>query len=364
MTRPSRARINLGALLRNYRRARVQHGARTLAVVKADAYGHGAVACALVLEGEADGFAVAFLEEAVALREAGITAPLLVLEGCFDMIELATARLLGCWIVVHHEEQLRMLELAPGAEPRLQAWLKLDSGMRRAGFALEQARAVHARLTNCTGVECITLMTHSARADEPDSEMTARQVAAFDIATAELPGKRSLCNSAGLLAWPVARRDWGRAGILLYGADPLPGGGHGLEPVMSFESEVFATRLLQPGDSVGYGGRFVANAPTRVGLVAVGYGDGYPRAAPDGTPACVDGLASRILGRVSMDMLTVDLTGLPATGIGSQVELWGRQVPVSRVAEAVGTIDYELLCQVRRVPRIYSNAPAKFAAAA
>lgn len=369
MARPSRARIDLGALRHNYALAKRLHGGRALAVLKSNAYGHGAVRCAQALEGLADGFAVAFLEEALSLRAAGIVGPLLVLEGVFEAHELQLLRAHDLWTVVHHEAQLRMIEddvSARGADGvpgvkgsnGLHVWLKADSGMGRAGFALADVADAHARLLATGRVAEITLMTHFARADEPGHDATARQIAAFDAATAGLPGDRSLCNSAGTLAWPAARRDWARPGILLYGADPLPEPAHGLRPVMTLESEVFAVRTLPPGAALGYGGGFVADQPTRVGLVAVGYADGYPRIAPTGTPVAVDGQPARLIGRVSMDMLTVDLTDLPRAGIGSSVELWGPQVDVNVVARAAGTVSYELLCNVKRVPLVYDDAPA------
>lgn len=359
MSRPSRALIDLAAFRSNYLAARRLHGGRTLAVVKANAYGHGAVACALALQGLADGYAVAFLDEALALRQAGIASPILVLEGCFDSAELEAAHAHECWITVHHEAQLRALEAAPSRVRGLHAWLKLDSGMRRAGFPLHQARTVHARLAACPGVSAITLMSHLACADEPARDMTLRQLREFDAATSGLPGERSVANSAGILAWPFARRDWARPGIMLYGANPVAKDTQQLAPVMTLESEVFAVRELQAGDVLGYGATFTASGPCRVGLVAVGYADGYPRTVPTGTLVAVGPHPSRILGRVSMDMLTVDLTGLPGEGIGSRVELWGRQVPVNTVAEAAGTIAYELLCGVQRVPRVYMNEAAE-----
>ncbi|WP_119155749.1 alanine racemase [Caldimonas tepidiphila] len=356
MTRPSEARIDLDALRHNAALLRERHGGRLLAVLKADAYGHGAAACARALQERCDGFAVAFLDEALALRAAGVRAPLLLLEGVFDAAELDAAAAQGLWIVVHHEAQLRLIESAALPPASLAVWLKMDSGMHRAGFAPEQVRAAHARLRACGAVASLTLMSHFARADEPDCDATPRQLQVFEEATAGLAGERSLCNSAGLLAWPQARRDWARAGIALYGADPIPGGGHGLRPVMTLQSRVFAERWLAPGEALGYGGLFVASAPTRVGLVAIGYADGYPRAAATGTPVAVDGRLTRTLGRVSMDMMTVDLTGLPDAGIGSRVELWGPQVDVNEVARRAGTIAYELLCNVKRVPRRYAEA--------
>jgi len=347
MARPALAKIDLFALRHNYERLRALHGGLALAVLKANAYGHGAVRCAHALSDIADGFAVAFLEEAVALREAGIDAPILVLEGMFDTHDLQVAMSLELWIVVHHESQLRMLELSSSTTP-LHVWLKLNTGMARAGFSPEDAAAVHSRLVSTGKVEQVTLMTHFARADEPEAEATVSQIERFDSATAGIPGDRSLCNSAGVLAWPTARRDWARPGIALYGADPIPAGEHGLLPVMTLESQVFAVRELQPGEALGYGARFVAKRATRVGLVAMGYADGYPRTAPEGTAVMVDGHASGIISRVSMDMLTADITDLPGAGIGSRVELWGPRISVNDVAQASGTIAYELLCNVKR----------------
>ncbi|KAI3606027.1 Alanine racemase (plasmid) [Cupriavidus necator H850] len=356
MARPAFAKIDLAALRHNYERLRTLHGGRALAVLKANAYGHGAVRCAHALTDIADGFAVAFLEEAVALREAGINAPILVLEGMFDAHDLQVAQELELWIVVHHEAQLRMIELSACTTP-LHVWLKLNTGMERAGFAPEDAAAVHSRLVSTGKIEQIILMSHFARADEPDSEATAAQIERFDNATAGIAGDRSLCNSAGVLAWPDARLDWARPGIALYGADPIPSGEHGLLPVMTLESRVFAVRDLQAGEALGYGARFIASRPTRVGLVAMGYADGYPRTAPEGTAVMVDGQVSGIIGRVSMDMLTVDITDHPSTGIGSRLELWGPRIRVNDVAHASGTIAYELLCNVKRVPLQYSQEP-------
>lgn len=346
--RPARALIDLAALRHNYRLARERHGGRALAVVKANAYGHGALRCAQALCDEVDGFAVAFLGEALELRAGGIDAPILLLEGVFDVAELAEAARHRLWMVVHHEEQLRMLERTPLAGP-VDVWLKVNSGMNRAGFVGDAVARAWQRLQASGKVGRIVLMTHFARADEPDMETTLEQLQRFEAATAGLPGERSVANSAAILGWPQARRDWARPGILLYGADPMPGEGNGLRAVMTLESAVMAVREIAPGEPLGYGGRFVAERPTRVGLVAMGYADGYPRVVPDGTAVAVEGRASRIIGRVSMDMLTIDLTELPDAGLGSRVELWGAQVPVNRIAQAAGTIAYELLCNVKRV---------------
>ena len=355
MSRPSRAVIDLDALRHNYALARQQHGGRVLAVIKANAYGHGAVRCAQALTGSADGFAVALLEEALELRVGGIRAPILLLEGVFAPSELAAVQEHALWTVVHHAAQLRMIEQSPAAVRQLNVWLKVDSGMHRAGFAPHQAAAAHAQLLASGKVAHITLMSHFACADEPDASMTRAQIARFDSATTGLAGERSLSNSAGVLAWPQAHRDWARAGILLYGANPVAAAGHDLRPVMRLESEVFAERLLQPGEALGYGASFVAQRNTRVGLVAIGYADGYPRSAPTGTPVRVGQQLTRTLGRVSMDMMTIDLSDTPSEGVGSAVELWGARVPVNAVAAQAGTIAYELLCNVKRVPKVYGD---------
>ncbi|ANQ87085.1 alanine racemase [Azoarcus olearius] len=346
--RPATALIDLDALRHNYRLARSRHGGRALAVVKANAYGHGAVRCAQALAAEADGFAVAFLDEALELRAAGITQTIVLLEGVFDAAELEQVVAHGLWPVVHHAAQIEMIEQAALARP-LDIWLKVNSGMNRAGFVGDAVGSAWQRLRASGKVGEITLMTHFARADEPQVIATAEQLADFDTATRGLPGPRSLANSAAVLGWPDAHADWARPGILLYGADPMPGEGNGLQPVMTLESEVIAVRELAAGAPLGYGARYVAERPRRIGLVAMGYADGYPRSAPDGTPVAVDGQPSMLVGRVSMDMLTVDLTDLPQAGIGSRVELWGRQVPINQVAAGAGTIAYELLCNVKRV---------------
>lgn len=366
MSRPASARIDLDALRYNYLAVRRAHGGRLVAVLKADAYGHGALRCARALEPIADAFAVAFVAEALVLREAGIRTPILVLEGAFTGSELERAARDGLWLVVHQEEQLRMIEKAPIGCVRLDVWLKIDSGMRRIGVPLAQARDLHRRLLATGRVASVTLMSHLARADElgePAARRATRaQIAAFDDATVGLPGARSLANSAGALAWPAARRDWGRAGIALYGVDPTGVSSLALRPVMELTSEIFAEHTLAAGESMGYGGGFVAHRPTRVGIVALGYGDGYPSRAATGTPVAIDGRRTGILGRVSMDMLAVDLSELPTAGIGSRVELWGGCIPVAEVAARAGMLSYELLCDVKRVPYVEHGTTLGWAA--
>lgn len=354
MTRPTSVRIDLAALRNNYLYARGVHGGRALAVLKADAYGHGALASAHSLAPVADGFAVAFLDEACVLREGGVRNPILVLEGCFNASELKIANELDLWVVVHQQEQVRLIEESrTGA--RFNVWLKIDTGMSRAGFRCSDAANAYQRLHSTGKVSSITLMTHFARADEPGESMTAQQIEAFDATTAMLRGERSLCNSAGLLAWPSARRDWARPGLMLYGTTTHGRDVPELQPVMTFESRVFNVRTLEPGESLGYGATFVASERTRVGLVCAGYADGYPQTAATGTPIAVDGHATTLIGRVSMDMLTVDLTNLPNADVGSSVELWGPRVAVAAVAKAACRSPYELLCAVKRAPLVHEN---------
>lgn len=288
------------------------------------------------------------------LREGGVRNPILVLEGCFNASELKLANELDLWLVVHQEEQIRLIEESrTGA--RFNVWLKIDTGMSRAGLRCTEAAHAYQRLQNTGKVSSITLMTHFARADEPGEPMTAQQIEAFDAATAMLRGERSLCNSAGLLAWPSARRDWARPGLMLYGVTTHGHDVPELQPVMTFASRVFNVRTLEAGESLGYGATFVASQRTRVGLVCAGYADGYPQTAVTGTPMAVDGHATSLIGRVSMDMLTVDLTHLPTADVGSSVELWGPRVPVAAVAKGASRSPYELLCSVKRAPLVHEN---------
>lgn len=358
MSRPAVARIRLDAFRHNYRLAKETHGGHALAVIKANAYGHGAVQCARAVEDEADGYAVASIEEALTLRLAGITGPILLLEGFFEAAELPEIEAEDLWIVVHQPWQVEALIAARLFNP-LTVWLKMDSGMHRAGLAPDDYRAAYERLRGHPNVAHIVLMSHFACADETTSAHPPHQIKIFRAATAGIDAPVSLSNSAAVLGWPDARADWARPGIMLYGDDPLAGqagnpGGR-LRPVMQLESAVISVRTIPSGEPVGYGGVFVAKRPTRVGVVACGYADGYPRAAPTGTPVAVDGKLTRLIGRVSMDMLTVDLTDLPQAGLGSRVELWGDRVAVGEVARHAGTIAYELLCNVKRARFVYSD---------
>ena len=355
--RPAQALIDLAALRHNYQLARECSGGKALAVVKADAYGHGAVPCAQALQAEADGFAVACIEEALELRAAGIDQPILLLEGFFEASELALIDQHQLWCVVHSLWQLDAIEQARLSRP-LRVWLKLDSGMHRVGLFPEQYQAAYQRLQASGKVDKIVLMSHFARADELDCARTEEQLAVFNAAREGLQAEVSLRNSPAILGWPQVPSDWVRPGIMLYGATPFEQTqalAAQLKPVMTLQSKIISVRELPTGEPVGYAARFVAERPTRVGAVAKGYADGYPRHAPTGTPVAVDGQLTRIIGRVSMDMLTVDLTDLPQAGLGSRVELWGAQVLASDVATQAQTIPYQIFCNLRRVPRLYSG---------
>ena len=356
--RPARALIDLQALRHNYQLAREVSGAKALAVIKADAYGHGAVRCAQALEAAADGFAVACIEEALELRAAGIRAPVLLLEGFFEADELALIVEHDFWCVVHSLWQLEAIEKAALAKP-LTVWLKLDSGMHRVGLHPADYQAAYQRLLASGKVAKIVLMSHFARADELDCTRSAEQVAVFEAARQGLSAQVSLRNSPAVLGWPSIPSDWVRPGIMLYGATPFEEANPvaaRLQPVMTLESKVISVRELPAGEPVGYGGKFVTRKPMRIGVVAMGYADGYPRHAPTGTPVLVAGQRSQLLGRVSMDMLCVDLTDVPQAGLGSTVELWGKNILASDVAMAAGTIPYQIFCNIRRVPLLYSGS--------
>jgi alanine racemase len=355
--RPARALIDLSALRHNYRLAKSLSGCRALAVVKANAYGHGALECAAALDTEADGFAVSAIEEALELREAGHRQPIVLLEGWFEASELELICRHDLWPVVHHHGQLEDLQQAVLPQP-LHVWLKLDSGMHRTGFSPSEYPLVWQQLQASSQVANLTSISHFSRADEPNTGRTEQQMETFQQATAGLGGTTSLCNSAGVLAWPQAHGDWVRPGIMLYGATPFgfpqPHAAQ-LQPVMQLDSKIIAVHQVPTGEPIGYGSRFITNRPSRIGLVAMGYADGYPRHARDGTPVLVDGQRTMLVGRVSMDMLTVDLSDLPAAGLGSHVRLWGKGLDAGEVASCADTISYQLFCNLNRVPRHYQG---------
>ncbi len=353
MTRPIRATIDVSALRSNFAIARQNaDGAKLWAVIKANAYGHGMMRAAMALANLADGFCLLDLADAIALREAGIDQPILLLEGCFSAEELPLFAEYRLTPVLHSLEQVEAL-LSIALPNRLPVYLKLNTGMNRLGFSADEFQPVLNALVSASQVADVTVMTHFADADSVDG--IATQLARFRSATSACHHPVSLANSAALLRYPETRTGWTRPGIMLYGSSPFPeqesAESLGLCPVMTLASELIAIQELQPGDRVGYGGLFVADKPMRIGVVACGYGDGYPRHAPTGTPVLVEGKRTRIVGRVSMDMIMVDLTGVLNAGIGSSVVLWGKGLPVDEVAMAAGTVSYELLCALApRVP--------------
>jgi alanine racemase len=352
--RPIRARIDLMALRLNLGVAGHYAGsARLWSVVKANAYGHGLMRVAGALEGVSDGFSLVELEHAIALREAGIRQPILLMEGFYSDEELPLFAEYGLTPVVHKMSQVEAL-VADALPARLPVYLKLNTGMNRLGLDEAEFRQALPRLQACRGISSITLMTHFADADGPTG--VASQMARFSALSAGLGLPGCLANSAALLRYPETLADWVRPGIMLYGSSPFPevsAEDLGLLPVMTLESEIIAVRDLQPGDTVGYGNNFTAETSMRLGVVACGYADGYPRHAPTGTPILVAGKRTRTLGRVSMDKICVDLTEIPAAGLGAPVVLWGEGLPADEVATAAGTVSYELFCALApRVPVI------------
>ncbi len=365
MPRPIEALVHPDALAHNLKRAQAHApDAKVWGVVKANAYGHGIERAYAGLQG-ADGFALLDLAEAERVRGLGWRGPILLLEGCFEPRDLELCSRLGLWHVVHHEAQIDWLAVHKTTWPH-KVFLKLNSGMNRLGFTELAFRNAWQRLSGLTQVDDITLMTHlsDADSDAADARGIEHQVSAFEAATRDLPGERSVSNSAATLRYaserPPLRGDWVRPGIMLYGSSPdFPRHDVAhwqLQPTMTLRSRLIATQSLQPGDTVGYGSQFTADRAMRIGVVACGYADGYPRSAPTGTPALVDGVRTRLVGRVSMDMVTLDLTPVPQADVGSEVTLWGRGpsgsvLPIDDVAHAAGTVGYELMCALAaRVP--------------
>lgn len=350
MPRPVSAVVSVSAMAHNLTVARrCAVGARVWAVVKSHAYGHGLPAAVRGL-GSADGMALIEFDNARRLRALGWHRPILMLEGPFGPGDVAMAGEHGLSLVIHDAVQVDWMRTHEGRP--IDVWLKLNTGMNRLGVPTGEAGAMQRALAALPGVGKVSLLTHFADADTPGGARA--QIERFDRATDGLPGARSLANSAAVLDLPDTHRDWVRPGILLYGASPFASrnaASLGLRAAMTLRAELIGVQSLAAGDAVGYGGAFVAESPMRVGTVSCGYADGYPRHAPTGTPIEVDGVRTRTLGRVSMDMIAVDLDPIPQARIGSPVELWGVRVPVDEVAQAAGTVGYELLCAVApRVP--------------
>lgn len=355
--RPTRALINPDALRHNFARARTfAPSAKVMAVIKANGYGHGLAWMAKTLR-DAHAFGVASVEDGAVLREAGIKQPICLLEGFFHPEELPSLVRHQLSSVVHHESQLWDLEHAGKLEP-IDVWVKVDTGMHRLGFAPETLPEVIKRLKVCMSAGRVRLMSHFPTADNRFDTATPYQIRLVEEMSQNLNVERSLANSAGVVNWPSSHFEWVRPGIMLYGVSPMIGMSAaelGLKPVMTLTSEIIAVNQRRKGDAIGYGGDWMCPEDMPIGVVAIGYGDGYPRHAPPGTPVLVNGARVPIVGRVSMDMLTVDLRGLPDARVGDPVVLWGPGLPVEEIAMLSGTIGYELLCCVtNRVPRIES----------
>ncbi len=352
MARALKAFIDALSLKHNFEHVQsITSNKKVLAMVKANGYGHGVVHVARALK-DADAFGVACIEEAVALRSAGVHNRIVLMEGFFNAEdELPEILRLNLEPVIHHEGHLEALRLL--SQP-IKVWIKINTGMNRLGFKPNKFSEVYEKVSQMTAVKIAGLMTHFATADDINNPNTAFQMEEFFATIQNCKEATSLANSAGILGWKASHGDWVRPGIMLYGVSPFSGR-HGLEeglqPVMSLQSEIIAIQTLKQGESVGYGREFKCPKDMRIGVVAIGYGDGYPRVAPNGTPTLVNGKLAPLVGRVSMDMITVDLSEHPEAEIGDPVQIWGRNLPVETVAEFIGTSAYELLTGLSpRVP--------------
>lgn len=358
MARALKAVINVSALKHNLAkiRAEVPHQ-KIMAMIKADGYGHGMVTVAKALQ-SADAFGVACLEEAVELREAGIKNRIVLMEGFYNAPEeLPFIHELNLELAIHHDEQvigLKKFQTSDATNKPISVWLKINTGMNRLGFKCDQVFPMFEMLRECPSVKIAGFITHLAKSEEHNSPDTAAQIDQFFKTVKDLPGEKSIANSAAILGVPASHADWVRPGIILFGVSPYPdrvGQDEDLVPVMTLQSEIIAIQSLKAGEAVGYGGAYVCKNDTRIGVVAAGYGDGYPRLMPTGTPVLLNGQVVPLVGRVSMDMLTVDLSSQPESKIGDPVQLWGPNLPVETIAAAVGTSAYELLTGLsKRVP--------------
>lgn len=358
MSRATTATIHIDALRHNLAQVRaLAPNSRVMAVVKADGYGHGLERVARALAG-ADAFGVAALSDAERLRAAGLSQRIVLLSGFDEPSDLPQLRRLGVDTVVHHESQLAMLEADREPEP-IRVWLKLDTGMHRLGFAPDVAPRAHARLKALANVaDDITLMTHFASSDDFSGSQTRLQLGGFADATAAMAGAASLSNSAAILGWPDSHRDWVRAGGALYGLSVVEGktgADFGLKPAMTLSTRLIAINRVGKGERIGYSATWQCPEDMDVGVAAIGYGDGYPRRAPAGTPVLVNGVRVPIIGRVSMDLMTLDLRGMPQARVGDPVTLWGPNLPVEEVAAAADTISYELTCSITRRVRFIED---------
>ena len=357
MHRKTVAVVDLDAIRENYSLAcKLAPDSKNIAVIKANAYGHGMLRVAEALQSVVPAFAVAIIDEALELRAAGISQPILVLEGVNDIAacEAAAENMLS--LLVHNQEQVSQL-LQANLSGNVPLWLKVDTGMHRLGLAPNDLDPALERLRSA-GHDVSVICTHLACADELASDATQQQLDAFKACVSGIDLPTSISNSAGILAWPASHADWNRPGYMLYGNSPMTTdveSASGLRPAMSFRSEIIAINEVSAGESVGYGARWTAERPSVIGTVAAGYADGYPRHAPNGTPTMVNNQIAPLVGTVSMDMLSIDLTDHDNAAIGDTVELWGQDVPVNEIGTRCGTIGYELLTGVTaRVPREYT----------
>lgn len=355
MGRPTTITIHLDALRHNLQQIKkLAPQSSILAMVKSNAYGHGLERIALALP-DADALGVACIEEGIKLRNAGVNNPIVLMEGLFTGNELNQAAQLDFDLVVHHVDQVEILEKNPSIKP-LRIWLKINTGMHRLGFDPDKVETVYQRLMQCANIKKpIIIMTHFAEADSEDKTSTEKQIACFEKVTKNIPGPRSLCNSAGIMTYPKAHQDWVRPGIILYGASPIKGDSlsdHGFKPVMSLSTQIIALHQVTKGEKVGYGGTWICPEDMLVGVIAIGYGDGYPQFAKAGTPVLVNGKICPLVGRVSMDMATVDLRTQPYAKVGDPVVLWGEGLPIEKVAENNHTSAYELLTRITQRVRV------------
>lgn len=346
MRRTARAIINHDALVHNFNRVKqLAPKSRAMAVIKADAYGHGMVQTAKTLQ-QADGFAVACLKEALLLREAEVQQPITVFQGFHSAEELQQAIKYQLRPVIYQPHQIELLE--QNAQGELSVWFKVDTGMGRLGFRPEEVNEYWPRLERCQSVRQTGLMSHFANADQPQHNSNQQQIDRFQQLLGQLKIETSLSNSAAIIAFPDIQGDWVRPGIMLYGSSPIINRSAeelGLQPVMRLESEIIAINHLKKGDAVGYGSEWLCPEDMAVAVVAIGYGDGYPRHAASGTPVAVNQQRTQLIGRVSMDMITIDLRNTEQVKVGDTVELWGEQVSIDEVAASSETIAYELLCK-------------------
>lgn len=356
MTRPARALLSAESLRHNFQEVRRRAPrSRVMAIIKSNGYGHGMVWAAQTLT-DADGFGVEGMEQGIALRDAGISKPITLLEGFFEPAELPLISKHKLWCAVHNEEQLRALESARLDQP-ISVWIKLDTGMHRLGFAADKFHSVLARLKSIAAVDNIRAMTHFSCSDDPKNHATVVQIQRFDTQVKTSTGiETSLANSAGIMSFPNSHQAWVRPGIMLYGGAPVigsPASAANLKPVMTLQSALISIKHCRKGEPIGYGEDFVCPDDMTIAVAAMGYGDGYPRRMPVGTPVLVNGKRAVIVGRVSMDMMTIDITSQPQAKVGDPVVLWGEGLPADDIATRANTISYELFCQLTaRVPRI------------